>query len=94
MLASNNAVLSAVSNTPGAIGYVGLGYVNESVKLISVKQSHSFGDNSKNGSYLLSRKLYMYTNGKAKGEVANYIGFIQSERGQQIVQEQGFINIR
>ncbi len=31
----------------------------------------------------------MYTNGKAKGEVANYIGFIQSERGQQIVQEQG-----
>jgi phosphate transport system substrate-binding protein len=36
----------------------------------------------------------MYTNGKAKGEVANYLGFIQSERGQQIVQEQGFINIR
>lgn len=94
LLASNNAVLSAVSNTPGAIGYVGLGYVNESVKLISVNKIIPSETTVKNGSYMLSRKLYMYTNGKAKGEVANYLGFIQSERGQQIVQEQGFINIR
>jgi len=36
----------------------------------------------------------MYTNGKAKGDVANYLGFIQSEKGQQIIQELGFINIK
>ena len=94
LLASNNAVLSSVSNTPGAIGYVGLGYVNESVKLISINKIIPSEATVKNGSYMLSRKLYMYTNGKAKGDVANYLGFIQSEKGQQIVQEQGFINIK
>ncbi|MDY0219222.1 MAG: hypothetical protein RBR14_07735, partial [Candidatus Cloacimonas acidaminovorans] len=94
LLASNNAVLSSVSNTPGAIGYVGLGYVNNSVKLISVNGIIPSEATVKNGSYMLSRKLYMYTNGKAKGDVANYLGFIQSEKGQQIVQELGFINIK
>ena len=94
LLASNNAVLSSVSNTPGAIGYVGLGYVNDSVKLISLNGIIPSEATVKNGSYILSRKLYMYTNGKAKGDVANYLGFIQSEKGQQIIQELGFINIK
>jgi len=94
LLASNNAVISAVNNTPGAIGYVGLGYVNDSAKLLSVNKITPFPKTVKNGIYPLSRKLYMYTNGKAQGVVANYIGFIQSDIGQKIVEEQGFINIK
>jgi len=94
LLASNNAVLSAVSNTPGAIGYVGLGYVNETVKLLSVNRVIPAVASVKNNSYPLARKLYMYTNGNAKGEVEKLIGFIQSEKGQKIVEEQGFINIK
>mgnify|MGYP000852743053 FL=1 len=94
LLASNNAVISAVSNTPGAIGYVGLGYLNDNAKLLSVNKVTPSELTVKNNSYPLSRKLYMYTNGKAKGIVANYIGFIQSDRGQKIVVERGFINIK
>ena len=68
--------------------------LNDNAKLLSVNKVTPSELTVKNNSYPLSRKLYMYTNGKAKGIVANYIGFIQSDRGQKIVVEQGFINIK
>lgn len=93
LLASNNAVVSAVGSTPGAIGYAGLGYVNESVKVLTVNGITPNETTIKNGSFPLSRKLYMYTNGKATGEVARYISFIQSAAGQAIVKANGFITL-
>lgn len=93
LLASNNAIVSAVASTPGAIGYAGLGYVNESVKVVTVNNIMPSESTVKNSSYPLSRKLYMYTNGKAAGDVAKFIGFIQSAEGQAIVKEQGFITL-
>jgi phosphate transport system substrate-binding protein len=45
----------------------------------------------KDASYALSRKLYMYTNGKATGNIAQFLGFIQGAEGQKIVENQGFI---
>jgi len=47
-----------------------------------------------NDSYPLSRKLYMYTNGKAKGAVGSYIAFIQSPAGQKIVENEGFVALK
>ncbi|HOH47420.1 MAG TPA: PstS family phosphate ABC transporter substrate-binding protein [Candidatus Cloacimonadota bacterium] len=93
MLASNNAVVSTVADTPGAIGYAGLGYVTGGVHAISVNGIMVNEDNVKNGSYPLSRKLYMYTNGRASGMVDRYISFIQSARGQALVREAGFITL-
>jgi phosphate transport system substrate-binding protein len=93
LLASNNAVVTTVTSTPGAIGYAGLGYVNESVNLVSVENVTPSEATVKNGSYKLARKLYMYTNGAAKGDVNTFIGFIQSSAGQAIVKEQGFITL-
>lgn len=94
LLASNNAVVSAVTNTPGAIGYAGLGYVNESVKVFSVNSIIPSEKTVKDNSYPLARKLYMYTNGKATGAAAGYLGFIQSPAGQAIVEAQGFISLK
>jgi phosphate transport system substrate-binding protein len=93
LLASNNSVVSAVASTPGGIGYAGLGYLNESVRVVTVNNVMPSESTVKNGSYPLSRKLYMYTNGKASGDVARYISFIQSPAGQEIVKEQGFITL-
>ncbi len=93
LLASNNAVVSSVSTTPGAIGYAGLGYVNESVRVVTVNGIMPNEVTVKDSSYPLSRKLYMYTNGKASGDVARYISFIQSNAGQEIVKKQGFISL-
>jgi len=93
LLASNNAVISAVGSTPGAIGYAGLGYVNSEVKVLKIDGVRPSEATVKDGSYKLSRKLYMYTNGKASGAVANFIGWLQSDAGQKIVEDQGFISI-
>ncbi len=93
LLASNNAVVSTVTSTPGAIGYAGLGYVNESVNVVTVNSIMPSDKTVKDGSYPLARKLFMFTNGKAKGDAARFISFIQSAEGQKIVKDQGFITI-
>lgn len=94
LLASNNAVVTAVGDTPGAIGYTGLGYVNETVNVLSVNSIMPSEQTVKDGSYPLARKLYMYTNGRAKGAAASYLSFIQSPAGQEIVEKQGFISLK
>lgn len=93
MLASNNAIVTTVSTTPGAIGYAGLGYVNDTVKVLTVANIIPSEKTVKDGSYPLARKLYMYTNGKASGEIGKFIGFIQGVEGQKIVEKQGFISL-
>lgn len=91
MLASNNAIVTTVRTTPGAIGYVGLGYVSADVKIVTVNKVIPSEKSVKDASYPLSRKLYMYTNGKATGNIAQFLGFIQGAEGQKIVESQGFI---
>ena len=93
LLASNNAVVTAVSTTPGAIGYAGLGYITDGINVVKVENVTPSETTAKNGTYKLARKLYMYTNGKAKGDVGNFIGWLQSPAGQEIVKQQGFISL-
>lgn len=94
LLASNNAVATTVSTTPGAIGYAGLGFLSNKVKAVTIENVIPSEKTVKDSTYKLARKLYMYTNGKAKGAVNDYIAFIQSDAGQKIVQEQGFITLK
>jgi len=93
MLASNNAVAQTVGDTPGAIGYIGLGYITAAVHVLSIDNVIPTEQTVKNQSYKLSRKLYMYTNGKASGNAARFIGFIQSDEGQALVVKAGFITL-
>ena len=94
LLASNNAVVTSVADTPGAIGYAGLGYLGGDVKTVSINKITPSKATVQNNSYPLSRKLYMYTNGKAKGAVNAYIAFIQSPEGQKIVEKEGFVALK
>ena len=94
MLASNNVVATIVSNTPGAIGYVGLGYITDKVKALKVNNVEPSKETVQNNKYQISRTLNMYTKGKPKGLVKQYIDFILSPEGQKIVEEQGFIGAR
>ncbi len=94
MLASNNAVATNISYTPGAIGYVGIGYVNDKLKLLKINGIYPSKRSVKKNKYVLTRKLYMYTSETSKGLAQDFIDFILSERGQQIVEEQGYIRIK
>ncbi len=94
MLASNQAVASTVAKTPGAIGYIGLGYLSDKVKALEIDEVEPSQKTVVSGEYALSRPLFMYTNGKPKGLVKKFIDFVLSLAGQRIVEDLGFVPLR
>jgi phosphate transport system substrate-binding protein len=91
MLASNGAIVTAVSKNRYAIGYLGMGYVNKSLKPLPVDGIKASVETALSKEYPLSRELYMYTNGEPTGEVAKFIAFVKSADGQKIVAKEGFV---
>ena len=91
MLASNGALVTAVSKNRYAIAYLGIGYVNKSVKPLQVNGITASLQTAMSKEYPFSRELYMYTNGEPQGAVARYIAFVKSVQGQKIVAREGFV---
>jgi phosphate transport system substrate-binding protein len=90
----NSNVASQISGNQNAIGYVGLGYVDEETcPAVAVDGIVPSMNTVKDGSYPISRSLHMYTIGEPTGLVKEFIDFVQSEAGQEIVEEEGFIPI-
>jgi phosphate transport system substrate-binding protein len=90
--ASNGAVVQAVSKNKNAIGYIGLGYVNESVKGLTVNGITGSAKTTLNGTYPISRPLYMFTEGWPKGDILNFINYVMHpQKGQKYVEEAGFV---
>jgi phosphate transport system substrate-binding protein len=89
---SNGAIKSRVSSTPGAIGYIGLGFVDNSVKAILVDGIESDVKTVKNGTYPIHRPLFMYTNGQPTGSVKQFIELAKTPDGKKIISETGFVN--
>ncbi len=88
---SNGGIVQAVANTPGAIGYVGLGYLNKEIKAVSVDGVKGTEENTLNGSFPIARGLFMFTKGWPQGDTMGYLSFILSKKGQQLVKEAGSI---
>ena len=91
MMASNGAIVTAIANNRYAIGYLGMGYVNKSVKSLQVAGVTGSAQTVLSKKYPLARELYMYTNGEPAGEVAKFIAFVKSAAGQKIVEKTGFV---
>jgi len=99
-LAGNAEIVQSVQGDLNGIGYVGVAYTKQgvSVKVLRIKASESATAyepsvaNVKSGAYAIARKLYMYTNGNPAGVLADYVAFILGPRGQQILEEVGYIS--
>lgn len=91
MLASNKAVARTVSTTPNSVGYVGIGYITDKVKVITVEGVKPTNATALDGSYKISRGLFMYTNGAPEGAAKNFLDFVLSTEGQKIVADVGFV---
>ena len=92
--ASNGAIISAVAGNPKAIGYVGFGYIDSSVKTLNVDKVVPTIENGKSGKYPVSRKLYMYVDeNRVSAETQKFIDYILGAEGQKLVNEAGFISI-
>ena len=99
LMPSSQAIYDEVSQNPHALGYVGMGYINDEVRAVSVavdENSDYFYPNSDNvitGKYPISRPLYLYTNGDPQGVAAEFINYALSDEGQKVVEETDFVPI-
>jgi len=91
--ASSGAVVQAVSKNRYAISYVGIGYLNKSVKALTVNGVPATAKTALSKEYPIARPLYMYTNGQPAGEIAGFIKFVLSLAGQKLVAKEGFIPV-
>jgi len=93
-------VVDLVEKTPCAIGYSGLAYATEHVKLacVSAKQGEACVNPSvasaSDGSYPIARPLFMYTNGQPTGDIKKYMDWILSDEGQCIILKKGYAPVR
>jgi phosphate transport system substrate-binding protein len=92
--ASNGAVVQAVSKNRYAIGYIGIGYLNKNVKGLKVNGVAASAKTALDGSFPISRALYMFTDGEPKGAVADYLKYVKGKDGQQIVKKEGFVPLQ
>lgn len=89
--ASNGAILTTVSSTPNAIGYLSMGYLDDTVKALKINDVAATEENAGNGSYPIVRPLNLLTKGEPTGEVKNFLDWILSAEGQSIVTADGYI---
>lgn len=92
---SNGAVRQRVQSTKGAIGYVGLGFVDRTVKPVTVNGIEATPQTIAAGTYPIARPLYMFTNGYPKlgSHVFRFVTLHLSKKGQEIVDSIGFIPV-
>lgn len=90
--ASNGAIVQAVSKNKNAIGYIGIGYVDESVKALTVNGVQGNPETTLNGKFPISRPLFMFTKGWPAGDTLNFINYVlHPSKGQKLVGEVGFV---
>jgi phosphate transport system substrate-binding protein len=90
--ASNGSIVQAVSKNKNAIGYIGIGYMSKSVKALMVNRVKGSVETTLNGTFPISRPLFMFTPGWPKDDVLKFINFvIHPEKGQKYVRDAGFV---
>ena len=89
-------VSKSLASTPGAIGYVSLDVVDDTVNAVSLEGVAPTVENIKGGSYFLSRPFVMATMGEISAQddiVKAYFAYIDSEEGKEIISEVGLITV-
>lgn len=95
---ATGGVVGEVSQNPNAIGYIGFAYLDNSIKALSLDKGNGSvtptAESILSGEYPLSRALYFYTNGEPSGPTKEFIDFVLSEKGQNLVSEVGYIPLK
>ncbi len=92
-------VIFIIANTPGAIGYSGMGYTTDQVKMLKVSRKKGEPgvapsvENAQNYTYPITRPLQIYTLDEPKGAVKEYMDWIDSKEGQQVVSDLGYVPV-
>ena len=91
---STNGVMMSVSGNPDAIGYISLGSLNDTVKAVKVDGVEASADNVKNGVYAVARPFEICYKEENLDDLAkDFISFIMSKDGQQIIADNHYIAV-
>lgn len=92
---SNGAVRQRVQGTVGAIGYVGLGFADRTVKALTVENVLPNNQTVASGRYPIARPLFMFTNGYPElgSPLHRFVTLHLSKKGQEIVEAIGFVPV-
>ncbi len=99
LLPSSEGITAEVRQNPNAIGYDGLGYVTDDVKVVAVGISidgpflYPSAETVNSNLYPIARDLYMYTAGEPSGDIKEYLDWILSPQAQEIVTKLGFVPV-
>jgi phosphate transport system substrate-binding protein len=96
LLSSSQAIVEEVFQNEAAIGYLGMGYASDRIKLLELSHDgktyfYPSMENVQSKRYPLSRPLFMYTNGEPSGAAKIFIDFTLSPKGQEQFTNNGFV---
>jgi phosphate transport system substrate-binding protein len=100
LLPSSEGISAEIRTNPNAIGYDGLGYVTEDMKVLAIAKDNQSEyiipsiETVNDGRYPIARDLYMYTPGPPDGAIKDYIDWILGSQAQEIVSDLGFVPIK
>ena len=90
--ASSGAVAQTVSKNKLAVGYLGIGYIDKSVKALTVSGVPGNEETALSGKFPVSRALFMFTKGWPTGDTLNFINYVLNpQKGQKFIREAGFV---
>ena len=91
---SNQAIKQEVIANKYAIGYIGMGYMDNSVESLKVDGVEPTKENILNKSYPIAREVYWYTAKERDGVVKGLVDYAISPQGQAIIEEEGFVPVK
>ena len=92
-LDSTGAVLAKVGSTPGAIGYVSLGSLNDTVTAVKIDGAEATAENIESGDYKVVRPFNIATKDDVSEAAQDFINYIMSADGQAVIEENGYISV-
>lgn len=91
---STGATKVMVEENDNAIGYMSIGYIDDSIASVNVDGVEATADNVKSGEYKIQRQfLLVYKEGALSEEGQEFIDFILSDKGQAIVAEENLVTV-
>ncbi len=91
---SNGSVREIVAHDPHSIGFISLGLVNDQVRALELDGATASEENIRNGSYKLVRPFLFVSQGPPTGAAKEFVDFVLSDKGQELIQKEGLIPVK
>ena len=91
---SNGTVREIVAHDPYAVGFISLGLVNTQVKALELDGAPGNEENIRNGSYKLVRPFLFVSQGEPSGHARDFIDFVLSSEGQELIKKAGLLPVK